>query len=399
MADNSLLQPSIISKETLVILENNLVMAGKVNRQFENQFVKIGSSLTIRKPNKFQIRTGPGLQIQNVTEPSTSITISNQRGVDFQFSSTDLTLTIEEFSERYCKPAAATMANKLDLDIMQNFTSIWNVVGTPGVTPAAYSSVAAVGQRMDEGAVPQDGRCLVLGPKAYWSIDNALITLYVRSVAEPALKGFLANIANFEIYGDQNAPSQTVGTLGGTPIVNGSNQTGSNLVTNGWTANVTGVLNVGDVFTLAGVFAINPQSRQSTGALAQFVVTAPVNSDGSGNATIPISPAITLAGPPPGNPYQTVTVAPANLAPITVVGLSATNYPQSLGFVKDTFGLVTVPMEIPEGVDFAARETYKGISMRIIRAYDINNDVFPARLDILYGTATYYPEMGVRLTG
>lgn len=393
MAVNSLLTPSIISKETLVILENNLVMAGKVNRQFENQFVKIGSSLTIRKPNRFTVSTGPGLQIQNVTEPSTSVTISNQRHVDFQFSSTDLTLTIEEFSERYLKPAAASLANILDSDVLQNYVNIYNEVGTPGVVPNAYSFLAQVGQRMDEGAVPQDGRVMVLGPAAYWSLDNALISLYVRSVAEPALKGFLANIANFEIYQDQNAPSQTVGLLGGTPVVNGANQTGSNLVTNGWTASVTGLLNVGDVFTLAGVYAVNPQSRNSTGALQNFVVTASVNSDGGGNATIPISPAITTSGP-----YQTVNVSPANLAALTVKGSSATTYGQNVGFVKDTFGLVTVPMEIPEGVDFAARETYKNVSMRIIRAYDINNDVFPARMDILYGTATYYPELGVRLT-
>lgn len=393
MANNTLLTPSIISKETLVILENNLVMAGKVNRQFENQFIKIGSSLTIRKPNRFTVSSGPGLQIQNVTEPSTSITISNQRHVDFQFSSTDLTLVIEEFSERYLKPAAAKLANRLDSDVMANYVNIWNQVGTPGALPAAYSSVAAVGQRMDEGAVQQDGRCLVLGPAAYWSLDNALISLYVRSVAEPALKGFLANIANFEIYGDQNAPTQTVGALGGTPLVNGANQTGSNLVTNGWTASVTNLLNPGDIFTIAGVYAVNPESLVSTGALQNFVVTAAVNSDGAGNATIPIAPAITLTGA-----YQTVNVAPANLAAITVRGNASTAYGQNLGFVRDTFGLVTVPMEIPDGVDFAARETYKNISMRVIRAYDINNDVFPARIDILYGTATYYPEMGVRLT-
>lgn len=393
MASNSLLTPSIISKETLVILENNLVMAAKVNRQFENQFVKIGSSLTIRKPNRFTVSSGPGLQIQNITEPSTSITISNQRHVDFQFSSTDLTLTIEEFSERYLKPAAAELANRLDYDVAQNYTAIWNEVGTPGVVPAAYSSVAAVGQRMDEGAVQQDGRCLVLGPAAYWSLDNALISLYVRSVAEPALKGFLANIANMEIYGDQNAPTQTVGAYAGTGVVNGANQTGGSLVTNGWTASITGLLNVGDVFTVPGVYAVNPKSRVSTGSLQNFVVTAPVNSDSGGNATIPIAPSIVLTGP-----YQTVTASPANLAAITVKGTASTNYPQNLGFVRDTFGLVTVPMEIPEGVDFAARETYKNVSMRIIRAYDINNDVFPCRIDILYGTATYYPELGVRLT-
>src|SRR5216684_3925252 len=138
MAANSLLTPSIITKETLVMLENNLVAAAKVNRQFENQFIKIGSTLTIRKPNRFTVSSGPGLQIQNITEPSTSITISNQKHVDFQFTSQDLTLTIEEFSERYLKPAAAELANQLDYDVITNFTSVQNLVGTPGTVPASF---------------------------------------------------------------------------------------------------------------------------------------------------------------------------------------------------------------------------------------------------------------------
>jgi len=400
MPSNNTLTPSIISKETLVFLENNLVMTGKVNRQFENQFVKIGSSLTVRKPNRFTVSTGPGLQIQNITEPSTSISISNQRHVDFEFSSTELTLTIEEFSERYLKPGAAALANRLDYDVMGNWSAVWNKVGTTGTLPNSYSSVAAVGQRMDEGAVPQDGRYLVLNPAAYWSVDAALISLYVRSVAEPALKGFLANIANFEIYGDQNVQSETLGAWGTSAgVVNGANQTGSSLVTNGWTASVTNLLLPGNVFTIAGVHAINPQSRVSTGNLQNFVVTAAVNSDGSGNAVIPISPSISVVGTAPNtNPYATVDALPANLAAITVLGTQNATVAQNLAFVRDTFGLVTVPMEIPEGVDFAARENYKNVSMRIIRAFDIQNDVFPARIDILYGTSSFYPELGVRLT-
>ncbi len=393
MAANSLLTPSIITKETLVILENNLVAAGKVNRQFENQFVKIGASLTIRKPNRFVVTSGPGLSIQAISEPSTSITINLQKHVDFQFTSTDLTLTIEEYSERYVKPAAAELANQLDFDVITNFNQVFNLVGTPGTVPASFQSLANVGQRMDEGAVPQDGRCLVLNPAAYWSMANALISLFVRSVAEPALKGFLANIANFEIYEDQNIQSQTVGAYSGTPVVNGASQTGSSLVTNGWGANITGVLNLGDVFTLSGVFAVNPKNRQSTGALQNFLVTAAANTDGNGNATLSIFPAITISGA-----FQTVNASPANLATITPKGSASTAYAQNLGFVRDAFGLVTVPLELPDGVDFKAREMYKNISMRIVRAFDITNYLFPCRIDLLYGTATFYPELACRLT-
>lgn len=394
MSNNALLQPSIIAKETLAILENNLVAAGKVNRQFENQFNKIGNTITVRKPNKFTVTSGPGLSIQNVTEPSTAITISNQKHVDFQFSTSDLTLVIEEFSDRYLKPAAAKLANQIDFDTLTNFKSIYNEVGTPGTVPNAFSFLAAVGQRMDETAVPQDGRVLILNSAANWALATALSSgVYVRSVAEPAFKGFLAALANFEIYLDQNIQPQTVGALGGTPVVNGASQTGSALVTNGWTGGVAGLLNIGDVFTILGVFTVNPMNLQSTGALQNFVATAVAASDGSGNSTIQISPAIVTSGA-----FQTVSNSPANGATITVLGTRLTSYAQNLGFVRDAFGLVMVPMELPQGVDFAARQMWKGISLRIVRQYDINNDVLPCRIDVLYGTATFYAELAVRLT-
>ncbi|HUO22335.1 MAG TPA: P22 phage major capsid protein family protein, partial [Caulobacteraceae bacterium] len=350
MSDNSLLSPSIITKETLVILANNLVAAGKVNRQFENQFVKIGASLTVRKPNRYVVSNGPALQIQDIVEPSTSITISNQQHVDFQFSSQDLTLTIEEFSERYVKPACEPLANSVDQAVLALATQVQNLVGTPGTTPNAFTSLSAVGQRMDEGGVPQDGRVLVINPAAYWSLSNAFIGLYVKSVAEPALKGFLANIANFEIYMDQNVQVMTNGAYGGTPVVNGASQTGGSIVTNGWTASAA-IFNGGEVITFAGVYAVNPQSKQSTLSLQNFTVIGPVTADGSGNATIPVYPSIITSGA-----YQTCSASPANLAAVSVIsGTASTGYPQNIGFVKDCFGLVTVPMELPEGVDFKAR--------------------------------------------
>ncbi len=393
MATNSLLTPSLISKETLVILVNNLVMAGKVNRQFENQFVKIGTTLTVRKPNRFQVTLGPALQIQDITEPQTSITISTQAHIDFQFSSQELTLTIEEYSERYCKPAAETLANTIDTSVAALFNQFANEVGTPGSPPSAFASIAAVGQRLDENAAPQDGRVLVLNPQAYWSLANGVSNLFTRSVAEPALKGFLAAIANFEIYLDQNIQAQTVGNYGGTPVVNGANQTGSSIVTNGWTASRTALLNIGDVVTFSGVYAVNPQNYLSTGSLKQFTLTSVAASDSGGNSTLQIFPSIATTGA-----YQNVSIAPANGATITVTGAANTSYFQNMGFCRDAMGLVCVPMELPGGVDFAAREMFRNISMRIIRAYDIWNDVTPCRVDVLFGTASFYDSLLVRLT-
>lgn len=393
MATNNLLTPALITKETLTILTNNLVAAAKVNRQFENQFVKIGTTLTVRKPNRFTVTLGPALQIQDITEPSTSISISTQAHVDFQFSSQELTLTIEEYSERYCKPAAETLANTIDTAVLALFNQVSNEVGTPGTPPNSFASIAAVGQRLDENAAPQDGRVLILGAQAYWALANGVSNLFTRSVAEPALKGFLAAIANFEIYEDQNIQAQLVGNYSGTPVVNGAAQTGSSLITNGWTVSVTALLNVGDVFTIAGVHAVNPQNRLSTGSLKQFTLTSVANSDSGGNATLGIFPSINTTGA-----YQNVDLAPANGATITVVGSANTSYFQNIGFTRDAFGLVCVPMELPGGVDFAARQMFRNVSMRIVRAFDIWNDVTPARIDILFGTALFYDSLACRLT-
>jgi hypothetical protein len=193
---------------------------------------------------------------------------------------------------------------------------------------------------------------------------------------------------------DQNIGAQAASVYGGTPLTNiVTPQSGNTVVTDGWTATTT-VLAVGTVFTIDGVFNINPQSRQSTGVLKNFTVTTATVTDGSGNSTITFSPAIVTSGA-----YQNVSAAVADGKAITIkTGLTTVSLLQNFAFCRDAIGLVMVPMEIPGGVDFAARETYKNISMRVIRAYDINNDVFPTRADILYGNAQYYDELGVRLT-
>ena len=394
---NTELTPSIISKESLVILTNNLVMAGRVNRQFEQQMgAKIGTQLTIRKPNKFVVSEGAGLQVQDITEPSTSITITNQSHVDFQFGTAELTLVIEEFRERYLKPALEKLANRIDRGVMTNIPNVYNEVGTPTVVPAAFASIALVAQRMDEEAAPQNDRTLVLNPAAYWSLANGISAVFVQSVAEPGFKGFLPNLANFEIYLDQNIPTQQTGAYvsNATSVVGAAGQTGSTLVTNGWAAGVTGLLNAGDVFTIAGVRAVNPESLASTGSLRNFVVTATANSNAAGVSSLSIYPPIVTTGA-----YQTVDVAPAAGAAITVIsGATGANLAKNIGFTRDAFGLVTVPLIMPDGVDFKAQEVFKGVSLRIIRAYDINNDVMPTRVDVLWGTATYYPELACRLT-
>lgn len=400
---NSLLTISMITKESLRVLENNLAFAKGVNRDYDDQFAiggaKIGDTMNIRKPARYVGRTGTALAVEDTTETSVPLQLSTQYGVDINFTSKELTLSIDEFSNRIIKPAMATVANKLDADGLALYKSVYNAVGTPGTTPTALKTYLQAGAKMDYEATPRDGnRSLVIEPTAQVEIVDSLKSLFQSSdqIMKQYEQGNMGQAAGFKWSLDQNVAVHTVGPLGGTPLVNGAGQTGASLVTNGWTAAAALRLKAGDTFTIAGVFAVNPQSRASTGQLRQFVVTADVSSDASGNATIPISPAIVTSGA-----FQTVTASPGAGAAITVLGAANTLTPVNLAYHKNAFVLGCADLLLPKGVDMAARVSDKqlGLSARMVRAYDINNDKFPCRFDILYGWKAVYPELACRIHG
>lgn len=400
---NSLLNISMITKESLRILKNELSFAKNVNRQYDDQFAKsggkIGQTINIRKPVRYTVSDGQVLDIQNQSDQSVALTLDSQKHVDFQFSSKELTLNIEEFAGRYLKPAIAALANKIDYDGLSQYKNVYQSVGTPGTTPATFSTLTDAATKLSNMGAPHGDRTICFNPAANGSMADALKGLFhsQERIKEQYEKGMMGMAGGFMIYEDQNVRQHTTGTFttGSTPLVNGASQSGSSLITDGW-ANSTAVIKQGDVFTIANVYAVNPQTRESTGQLQQFVATADGTSDGSGNLTISISPSITASGQ-----YQTVNAAPANDAAITMVGSEATAYPQNVAFHKDAFVLGMADLQLPGGVDMADRavDPDSGISLRIVRAYDINNDVFPCRIDVLYGWKTVYPELACRIQG
>lgn len=409
---NALITPSIIAKEALVQLENNLTMANNVHREYKKEFVKVGDTVSIRKPVKFYAADGATRVNQDVEEANTSITINKQKHVSWKFSSKDLTLTVEDYSERYIKPAMIALANVIDRNGHALYTNVWNHVGTPGTTPSNFAAMAAAAQRMDEMAVPTDMRKAMLNPAAAYAIAGTATTLYMNGVNQQAYRtGSIGEIAGLDTYRSQNVTVHTNGARGGTPLVNGGSQNvtyatakntnSQSLVTDGWSNSITGLLKAGDVFTIAGVYAMNPvpgegtTGKQQMSYLQQFTVLADADSNGSGQATLTISPAIITSGP-----YQTVSAAPADNAAITVVsGTASTAYPQNLVMHKNAFALVMCPLELPDGVEFKARETHKGLSVRVVKQYDIANDDDIIRLDVLYGWKAIYPDLAVRLVG
>lgn len=408
----TLVTPSMIAKEALMQLENNCVLANRVHREYKKEFNGgQGATVSIRRPVKFNVANGATAVVQDTEEKTTNIVVDQRRHVAWDFTTEQLTLSIEEYSERYIKPAVIALANDVDVSIANLYNTVWNQVGTIGTTPSNYAAIAAAAQRLDEMAVESSPRSMVVNPAAAYAVAGNQSTLEaVGDVRKTAYEeSMVARVAKFDMFSTQNIATHQVGPLGGTPLVNGGSQAvtyaaaagnswSQSLVTDGWTAAAALRLRAGDVFTIANVFAVNPVPR--TGAkmvmpyLQQFVVTANASSDAAGNLTATISPPIITSGP-----QQTVSAAPADNAAITVVGTANAQFPVNMGFHKNAFALVTVPLEMPDSAPFKARENYKGLSIRVIKDYDFASDVERIRLDILYGVKAIYPDLATRLAG
>lgn len=408
---NSLLTISMITKESARILANTMNFSKSVNRQYDSSFAqsgaKIGSVINIRKPPRFLSVTGPALQLQDVSDQSVALTLSTQRHCDFQFNSKDRTLSVDQFGERYIKPALNAVVNGLDVDGLLNANAtVFNSVGTPGTTPSAFITYAQSMQKLDENAAPMDGRrSLLINPAAQACTTDAFKGLFQSSekITEQYERGRMGQAIGYEWGMDQNIQNHTVGALGGSGASDcATAQSGASIITNGWTASITNILQAGDIITFGtlgnsnAVLGVNPVSFASTASLKQFVVTSTVSSNAGGFVTIPVSPSIVTSGP-----YQNVSQGVPNSAAVTVVGAAGTVTPQNIAFHKDAFALGMADLELPEGVDWAARAVSKeiGISVRCVRAFDIVNDQFPLRLDILYGYVSIYPEWAVRIQG
>lgn len=399
---NSLLTIGQITNESVAVLENMLPFTMNVNTQYSDSFAKsgakIGDSVSVRIPPNYIGRDGPLLKVESSVETSVPLTLV-QAGCDLSFSTTDLTLSIDDFSSRFIQPAIASIANKVELQGMLLYRQISNIVGTAGTQPTDVT-LSNANALLDENAAPFDGlRSVVLAPRATASIQQATKGLFQASsnVAEGYKTGRFADGMGFKAFTGQNVWSHTAGPQGGTPLVNSTAAIGASLVTDGWTAAAGLRLRAGDTFTIANVFAVNPQSRQSTGVLQSFVSLADVSSDGSGNATISISPAIIPTGA-----NQNVDSVPADNAALTVTsGTSNQVSRQSLAFHRDAFTFATADMMIPEGVMMAKRVRSKrsGISLRAVQVYDVNTDQAPLRLDILYGWSALRRGLAVRVQG
>ena len=415
MAADTFLTHSMIAERALFDLQNELTMSKHVYKGYNGEFsssvsgYRKGSSVTIQLPNKFRAKDGVTLDTVGIQEQSTTVSVDKQKHVAWDFLETDLTLNIEDFSRKYVRPATITLANIVDLGGCEEYVNIYNEVGTPGTTPATFGVLADAATRMDNEAIPRTDRLAIFSPKAHWSMaDGELKAVFQQVIVDTMLrKGFIGNFALMDFFMDQNIQTHTVGAHSGTPVMNGATAEGAtSLAIDGW-PNATLVLKAGDIFTIAGVYGVNPISGQvwEGNELRQFVVTADATSNGSGETTVAIAPKIySSAAGEDSLPYQTIATLPANGAAVTVLGTASTAYPQNLAFHPDCFALTMVPYARPKSAGQSvmwaqASDPQMGLSITVSTAFDITNYLEVTRLDILYGWDTIRPELGVRITG
>ena len=404
---NNLLTISMITNEALMVLENELTFSQGVDRNYDDQFAvvgaKIGNTLNVRKPGRFIGTTGPALNVEDFNETSVPVTLSTQFHVDTQFTTQDLALSLDMFSDRVLKPAVAAIANKIDYDGLTTARlNTANIVGTPGTPSSDLGTYLTAAAYLDAEGAPRDGRrsCIV-EPFTSATIVNSLKGLFVpqEAIGEQYRKGLMGrDSAGMNWKLDQNVNAQTFGSFNGTATAD-TTTSNTGILTSGWASTSTITItksgtvtpNVGDTFTIAGVYAVNPQNRQAYGSnrLRNFVIKS------ISGSTVVVSPAIISGGQ-----FQNVSIPSASAtAAITFYNTSGTVSPQNIIMHRNAFTLAMADLELPEGVHFAGRASDKeiGLSMRVVRQYTINNDSIPTRIDVLYGWAPLSPELGCRV--
>jgi len=366
---------------------------------FAVEGAKIGSTLRIRLPDRALVTDGAALQVQDDNEQSTTLAVASQKHIGVNFTSAELTMQLDDFAERVLKPRVSQLAASIDADVANAYKEIYSSVGTPGTTPGTSLVLLQAQQKLNENAAGMSPRYATVNPAANAGLVEGLKGLFNPTdvISKQFKNGMMGTgvLGYDEINMSQSIANHTTGVTPTAPIVatTVSAQGATSLAISFTSGSPT--FKVGDVFTIAGVFAVNPQTRQSTGALQQFTVTADVSVSSGTSATLSVSPAIFTSA----NALATVNAFPAASAALTFLGGSATGYAQNLVYHKDAITFATADLLLPQGVDMASRAVHNGISMRIVRQYDINNDRMPCRIDVLYGYGVIRPQMAARIWG
>ncbi len=400
---NSLLTIDMITRKALQILENNLVITRNVNRQYDDSFAetgaKIGSTLRIRLPDRALVTDGAALQVQDDNEQYTTLTVSSQKHIGVNFTTAEMTMSLDDFAERVLKPRISQLAASVDADVANVYSSIYNTVGTPGTTPATSQVLLQAQQKLNEFAAPMNERYATVNPAANAGLVEGMKGFFnpTDTISKQFKSGMMGTgvLGYDEVNMSQSIRQFTTGSRAATGATITTTVSTQGQATLAITGTGSQVIKAGDVFTIAGVYAVNPQTRESTGSLQQFVCTADNTASGGAYTNVAISPAIYTSS----HALATVDSFPQASAAVVFVGTASTAYPQNLVYNKNAITFATADLLMPQGVDLASRAVHNGISLRVVRQYDINNDRMPCRIDVLYGYAAIRPQIATRLWG
>lgn len=392
---NTLLTPTMVTRKALMILHQKLSFVGTVERQYDDSFAKdgakIGSTLQIRLPSKFTSSTGATVTAQDTTQTSTALTVGTQRNVAMNFLTSELTLSMDDFSERVIDPAMAVIAAGVENDAFQMALDVYQQVGTPGTTPSALLTYLQAMARLDNSLAPKTQRCVQIPPLDAATIIDALKGLFQDSqaISKQYRDGIMGRTAGFDWYNNTLTARMTNGSQVTGHTVSGATQTGATLAIA--TAGATDTFKKGQIFTAVGCNEVHPETKVNTGRLQKFVITADATASGSA-VTLSISPSIVTSGP-----TQNVSASPTNGGALVFDGTSSLQYGLSLSYFKQAFAVAFADLYMPKGTDFGAREVMDGISLRIVRDYAVLTDLIVTRCDVLYGVKTIRPELACRI--
>jgi hypothetical protein len=409
---NSILTPTMITREALRVLHGKTSFIGSVNRQYDDQYgasgAKIGSSLNIRMPPKYTVRTNATLAVQDHVERSTPLSVSSQYGVDVSFTTVDLTLSLDDFSKRFINPAMSQLAAKLEADALSAaYKTVANYVGTTS-TSMTYLQFQQAGASITNNLAPYSDRTTVLRTLDRVNFSDAVKGLFQSSdnIAEQYKEGIVGRTGGFDVYENTFIPSHTRGSLAGSPLTTGAT-IGVSTTANVWasqtsltidTATSATTLAAGDVVTVSGIYEVHPETKVNTGSLKKFVVQSAITLTTLANTyTATVVPAMIYGV---GNAFQNCVlsgISDTDNNTVTAFGVASTSYGQSLAYHKDAFVFATADLvDVSNFGAWGARQSMDGISMRIAKQYAIASDTVPCRIDVLWGFAPLYPELAVR---
>lgn len=398
---NSILTINMITREAVRLFRNSNAFIKNIDRQYDDQFAingaKIGTSLRVRLPNDYVVRTGPAMSIQDTSEQSTTLTVATQKGVDVAFTTQERTMSLDDYSERVLSPMINNLAGDVAKTIItgisqggiSNFVSNTNGAGAI-IAPTSRTALEA-GALLTKRSARTDMRSLVADPFTMAHMVETLSGLFnpASKISDQYNTGQIYNALNFKWFEDPTVVVHTTGTFtAGT--VNGASQTGTTITMNA----ITGTLKAGDIVTFAGVNAVNRVTKADDGVLQQFVITADA---ANGATSISIYPAIIPPNAITGDPvqYQTVTASPANGAAMSLVNQASEQYRMNIAYVPEAFTMVTADLVQPKKVEEVAREVFDSVSMRMLTAYIPGTDQLATRLDCLFGSLAVRPEWAV----